>query len=188
MTGALHQQSFRDLVGNLADAWNTQDIDRLLSCMSADTFWDDPAMEEPARGRQAVRNFALSIWRAFPDLKYVPLGEPYLSSDGTKIAQHWKMTGTWLGPYPPGFAPTGRRFEVDGVDIIEFQDEKVHHCITRFDGITLAEQLGLLPPRLVAGQRKTRVAILFQRLVAWYLRRFSRRSEGPGNQISEKGP
>ncbi|MBL7177091.1 MAG: ester cyclase [Desulfobacteraceae bacterium] len=163
-----------EIIKAVAEAWNGQDIERLLSYLDDDIYWDDPAMEEPARGHDMLKDFALSFWGAFPDVRYIPLQDIFLSPEQTKMAHRFTMTGTMLGQLPPGFAPTGRRFEIDGLEMIEFREEKVYRIITRIDGIKVAEQLGLLPPRLKAGSRKVKIVVFFQRLIAWYLRRSAR--------------
>ena len=166
-------QQLSGYVKTISHAWNIRNIDKLLSYLTENIFWDDPAMEEPAHGHDAVRRFALSLWRAFPDFKYIPMDAPFISSDRTRIVQQFKITGTMLGPLDsPGFAPTGRRFEIDGFDLMEFRDGKLCRCITRFDGINLAQQLGFLPP--VSGTLNARIVLLVQRLVAWFIRRSSR--------------
>ena len=168
-------QEYSNHTRMISEAWNTRNMDKLLSYLTEDIFWDDPAMEEPAYGHDAVKKFALSLWRAIPDFQYIPTGEPFISIDLTKIIQPWKISGTMLGPLdPPGFAPTGRRFEINGFDLMEFRDGKLCHCITRFDGMHLAQQLGFLPPKPVSGTLKARIGVLVQRFVAWFVRRSSR--------------
>ena len=63
-------QEYSDHVRMIAEAWNVRNIEKLLSYLTEDIFWDDPAMEEPAYGHDAVKKFALSLWRAIPDFKY----------------------------------------------------------------------------------------------------------------------
>jgi predicted ester cyclase len=159
----------------IAEAWNRHDIERLLSYCDNDIYWDDPAMEEPVRGHDMLKDFALSFLGAFPDVRYIPVQDIFLSPEQTKMAHRFTMTGTMLGQLPPGFAPTGRRFEIDGLEMIEFREEKVYRIITRIDGLKVAEQLGLLPPRLKAGSWKAKSVGFFQRLIAWYLRRSTRK-------------
>ena len=62
-------QEYSRQTRTIADAWNSRRVDELLSCITEDVFWDDPVMEKPARGHEAVKNFALSLWRAIPDFK-----------------------------------------------------------------------------------------------------------------------
>jgi predicted ester cyclase len=56
------------------------------------------------------------------------------------------MTGTNLGPIdPPGWAPTGRRIDVQGVDVYVFRGERLAEYRAHYDTAELARQLGLLP-------------------------------------------
>jgi predicted ester cyclase len=119
-----------------------------------------------------VKDFTLSLWRAFPDIYYTPLQDVFLSPGQPRIAHRFTLSGTMLGPFPPGFAPTGKHFEIDGFEMFEFRNEKIHRLISRFDCVKTLEQLGLLPPRLKAGSRKARIAVSFQRPIAWYQRKF----------------
>jgi predicted ester cyclase len=107
-------------------------------------------MEKPACGHEMLREFALTLWRAFPDIRYEPPQETFPSSDRTKLVHKFIMEGTMIGPLQPGFAPTGRKFSMDGLEMIEFRNSKIYQCITRIDGIDVAQQIGLLPPRLRA--------------------------------------
>jgi len=166
---------YTETIKAIAEAWNRQDIEKLLSYCDNDIYWDDPAMEEPVRGHDMLKDFALSFWKAFPDIQYSPLQDIFLSPEQNKMAHRFTMTGTMLGQLSPGFAPTERRFEIDGLEMFEFREDKAYRIITRIDGIMVAEQLGLLPPRLRAGSLKAKIVTFFQSFVAWYLRRSIRK-------------
>ena len=163
-------EEYSKLIRAVANAWNEHNIDMLLSNVDKDIYWDDPAMEETVCGHEMLRKFALSFWQAFPDIHYEPLQEVFLSPDRTKFAHKFIMTGTMIGHLSPGFAPTGRKFKIDGLEMIEFRNDKMYRCITRIDGLDVAQQIGLLPPRLKAGTWKARLAIMVQWPIAWYLR------------------
>ncbi len=159
-----------EIVKAMTEAFNRQNIELLLSYLDDDIYWDDPAMEEPVRGIYMFKSFVLSFWESFPDVRYISLQEVFSSPDQDKIVHWFTIKGTMLGQLSPGFAPTGRRFEVEGLEMIEFREEKISRIITRIDGLKVAEQLRLLPPRLKVGSRKARIAVFFQRPIAWYLR------------------
>jgi hypothetical protein len=82
------------------------------------------------------------------------------------------MSGTATGPWPfLDMAPTGRSFEIEGVDSWEMRDGLIARYSTFFDSIDLSRQLGVLPPVGSAGDRAiTRL----QHVQA----RFQRRSAG----------
>jgi len=54
---------------------------------------------------------------------------------------------------PPGFAPTGRRWELDGGDFYEYRDGRVCKVRSPYDVLSASRQLGLLP---AAGGRAER--------------------------------
>ena len=68
-----------------------------------------------------LKDFVLSFWEAYPDVRHIPLQDIFLSPEQTKMAHRFTMTGRMLGQLPPGFTPTGRRFEIDGLEMIEFR-------------------------------------------------------------------
>ena len=68
-----------------------------------------------------------------------------------------------LGPADPGFAPTGRPVEADGVDLLELRDGLVCNYVGFFDARGMAQQIGVLP---ASGSRAERLAVMLQRLGA----------------------
>jgi hypothetical protein len=64
---------------------------------------------------------------------------------------------------PPGFAPTGRRWELDGFDLHEYRDGRVSKLRIVFDVFSASRQLGLMP---AAGSRTEKAMALAQRSAA----------------------
>lgn len=166
---------YSETIKAVGDAFNRHDIEQLLSYCDPEIYWDDPAMEEPVRGHNMLKDFVSLLLEAIPDVQYIPLQDVFFSPDQNKIVHRFTMRGTMLGKMSPGFFPTGRHFEIDGLELIEFRDGKMYHIITRIDGLNVAEQLGLLPRRLKSGEWKTKIVCSFQRLIAWYLRRYAKK-------------
>jgi len=145
-------------------AWASHDADQLLDLMTDDIVYDDSASPETMRGKDAVRAFAESTWRAFPDLRFEGVGGPLVASDGPRAAFWWRGTGTNTGPIdPPGIPPTGKRIEFEGADFHEYRDGKVARLRIVFDMNELGQQLGLVP---APGSRGERALVLMQRLKA----------------------
>ena len=157
------------------EAWNARDIPRLVDLLAEDVEWYDPAMSQPpARGRAEVRAFAEAVLRAFPDFRYEVLGPVCKAPDGSRCAIHWRITATHTAVLtPPGFAPTGRRLSMEGIDLIEAQDGKVTRILTCFDPIAAAEQLLALRLRQAPGSIRERLMVGLQRLAAARARRVS---------------
>jgi steroid delta-isomerase-like uncharacterized protein len=158
-----------DFADRWQKAWNSRVPEQVTSLCSEDVVWDDPLTERPERGRQAVADYLRSVWHAFPDLEFSWPEGPYAAFDGIKLALHWHVSGTLLGPLePPGFAPTGKRAELDGVDLLELRDGLVCAYNGFFDVRGVAQQIGVLPAR---GSRGERMAVRLQRLQAGLSRR-----------------
>ncbi len=160
-------------VRRLAASWEARDLDAFLQCLSDDVEWYDPAMPAPpARGRAAVRAFAESVLRAFPDFRYEILPPICIAEDGSRCAVKWRISGTHLAALdPPGLAPTGRRAEFEGVDLLELEGERVKRILTSFDPLPVAEQLLAVRLRPAPGTWRGFLAVRVQRVAAWLARR-----------------
>jgi predicted ester cyclase len=137
-------------------------------------------------GPDAFREMLELSFDAFPDLQ-VSQAEPLLSADASRIGVPWELRGTFTGELarpkdpsgkrPPALAPTGRPFNLRGIDLYEFEGDLLIRCEAFCDMFTLSVQLGLLPDpdgRLVG------LASRGQRLSAALLRRRPpRRSRSP---------
>ncbi|MEO3760676.1 ester cyclase [Mycobacterium sp. B14F4] len=125
---------------------------------------------------QLDRGFMESCWRSIPDLHFDIIG-PRCFADGASVLMvPWKMTGTHLAAFDPrGFAPTGRRIDVDGVDVYTFRRHKIAHYAAYYDNSAVARQLGLLP---ASGSRTETMYVAVQRLQA----RLGREAERLGGQ------
>ena len=161
------------VVQRLLASWDARDLDAVVDCLSDDVEWYDPAMADPpARGRTAVRAFLETILRAFPDFRYEALPPICYAADGSRCAIKWRISASHLGPLePPGYAPTGRRAEFEGVDVLDFEGGRVSHILTAFDPLPAAEQLLGLHLRPTPGTWRGLLAVRVQRIAAWVARR-----------------
>jgi steroid delta-isomerase-like uncharacterized protein len=160
----LTEEAARDFAERWQIAWNSRRAEEVVALCTDDVLWEDPLTERPEQGKPAVTAYLESTWRTFPDLDFTWPEGPYCSFEQTKLACHWHVTGTMQGPVEPeGFAPTGRRVEADGVDLLELRDGLVCHYVGFFDARGMAQQIGVMPAR---GSRAERIAVKLQRLGA----------------------
>jgi steroid delta-isomerase-like uncharacterized protein len=143
-------------------AWNACDTDTMAELLTDDIVWADPALPEPARGIPAVQEFMRTSFQIFPDLRFSEPEPAHLTTDGDLISWAWTMEGTFRGPIdPPGFAPTGKRMKVDGVDLWRMRDGRIQDYRAFYDMNGLVRQLGILPE---PGSRAERMTAALQRL------------------------
>jgi len=152
----------KEFTERYAAAWNACDTDAMAELITDDIVWVDPAMPEPARGIPAVQEFMRTSFQVFPDLRFSEPDPPHLTVDGDRVAWAWTMEGTFRGPIdPPGFAPTGKRMKVDGVDLWQMRDGRIADYRAFYDMNEVVRQLGILPE---PGSRAERMSAGLQRL------------------------
>jgi steroid delta-isomerase-like uncharacterized protein len=165
------------------EAWNTHDLDALTALVTDDIVWEDPAMfGETVHGKDEFRAFTETFFCAFPDVHFDVVGRLYLATEGVELAAPWRMTATFsgelalwgkrFGANPPAYAPTGRRVEIEGIDLWELRDGLLSRWTILYDLFDFARQVGLAPP---AGGAMARLMVRGQRLAAPILRRRANR-------------
>ncbi|MBF6170826.1 ester cyclase [Nocardia blacklockiae] len=138
----------RAFVDRYIAGWNSADPAAVAACVTTDTRWLDPSEEHLIVGRDGVAKFVADTVRSFPDVSYDLVFEPTVTADARAAIVPWRMTGTHLGPIdPPGFAATGKKFDLMVVDIWQFRDALIWRSKATWDLNELLLQLELLPKR-----------------------------------------
>jgi steroid delta-isomerase-like uncharacterized protein len=164
----LEERFAREFAERYVEVWNSHDADRIEPLVTADVVWLDPALLEPARGVGEVKDFMRRSWAAFPDLHF-SAGPMWLDPHGESMTWAWRMEGTHGGAIdPPGFAPTGKRIDIDGIDVWDFAEGCIERYRAYYDMASLARQIGAMPPPGSPGER---VGVLLQRTQARFARR-----------------
>jgi steroid delta-isomerase-like uncharacterized protein len=104
---------------------------------------DDLVAVGPLRGTEEIVAFFRELFAALPDAETtvtrVVAGE-------TQAVVEWRMTGNFSGGPFQGIDPTGRRIEIRGLDLLEIEDDQIVGNTAYYDGMTVARQMGLMPP------------------------------------------
>ena len=154
----------REFAQRYVAAWNGCDTAAMAELITEDIVWADPALPEPARGIPAVQEFMRASFLAFPDLRFGEPDPPAMAADGDLVMWAWYMEGTQHGTIdPPGFAATGRRMRVDGIDQWTMRDGRIARYRAFYDMNDLARQLGIVPE---PGTRAERGMVALQRIQA----------------------
>ena len=126
---------------SINEAWNSHDIEKVLSFYTPDYIGEDVGQASPLRGRGEMRTMLEIYWRAFPDLKFKVINTLV---DGSHIAILWIGEGTHQGTIM-NIPPTGHHVQVRGVSIIDIEDGLIVHGQHIWDMAGMLRHMGLLP-------------------------------------------
>jgi steroid delta-isomerase-like uncharacterized protein len=136
--------SSRGLLERYVELYNAGDLDGVM-----DLYADDAVQIMPDgtfEGRSVIGERLAKELTAFPDLhhRFISFVE-----QGGAFADEWIFVGTHTGPLvlPDGteLAPTGKRVEVRGMELVELRDGKIVVDNLYYDNLAVAAQLGVLP-------------------------------------------
>ena len=136
------QKDFDKFVARLGEALNRHDLKGLAALYAEGAVRIGPAWSE-ARGREAAANTRDPLFRAFPNLS-VKVHRYFWAGDFGFVEWTWAGTHTSLYETPQGtIAPTGKRVELSGVSIFEF--DRYGYIVKEqayFDVMTMMSQMG----------------------------------------------
>lgn len=125
----------------LYDLINAGDVDGFSEVLAAD-FVEHEESPGLAPTREGVMEFFRMYLAAFPDLRFD--AEDILSS-GDKVITRARATGTHEGEFM-GMPPTGKRVDVQLIDIVRFGDDGLaHEHWGVLDALAMMQQLGVVP-------------------------------------------
>ena len=125
------------------DAEAHRDIERLLDTLTDDCVDEDSLLDEPVRGKDAVRRYYLDLWRAFPDFDFEVTNRV---ADETSVIYEMVFRGHHTGDFR-GLAATGRAGELKAVVVFPMHDGKATGERVYIDGLEFMTQVGALPRR-----------------------------------------
>ncbi|HEX8647275.1 MAG TPA: ester cyclase [Thermoleophilaceae bacterium] len=124
---------------NLVENINEGDVDAAVETFAEDAVDHDPAPDQ-APGREGFRVFWTTLTTAFPDAHLE--GRHEVVTDDHIVAAYM-LTGTHEGEFL-GIAPTGKRIEINGVQVGRFEDGKLVERWGSSDELGIMRQIGAL--------------------------------------------
>jgi len=122
--------SIFELAERYSDAWHSHDADQIVALHTDETTFHMHVGDEPARGREAVRDTFAGILAQWPDLHFHPVALRF--GEDFWVAE-WRMTAT--------AAEGGARMDAEAVDVITVRNGRVHTKDTYVDAITIQQQI-----------------------------------------------
>ena len=133
-----------ELLERYVELYNAGDLDGVMDLYAEDAVQIMP--EGTFEGRSAIRERLARDLVACPDIAWNVLS---FVEQGDTFADEWSFVATHTGPFelPDGteLAPTGRRVELRGMELVEVRDGKIVVDNLYYDNMAVMAQLGLVP-------------------------------------------
>jgi steroid delta-isomerase-like uncharacterized protein len=124
---------------------NEHNMDAMLATLDGEDSVRDEAAGKCYEGKKNVADRYAALWTAFPDFNVFPRR---LIEGQNCVVMLADYSGTHRGPYATlnfgDFAPTGKKFNVRLVNIIDFNGNKISRETIFIDVASQLKQLGLL--------------------------------------------
>jgi steroid delta-isomerase-like uncharacterized protein len=137
-------ESYRSLLDRYVELYNAGDLDGVMELYAEDSSQLMP--DGTFEGRSVIRDRLAKELAAFSDLAHRVVS--YVE-EGDAFADEWVFVGTHTGPVvlPDGteVPPTGKRVEVQGMELVRIRHGKIVVDNLYYDNLAVAAQLGLLP-------------------------------------------
>ena len=131
---------------DLTSAFNSHDIDKLLSFYTDDIVYEDVPFGKIIHGKEEYRPFIKEFIAGAPDIK-MELKSIMVSGD--RYCMETIVSGTHTGHWQD-LPATGKSFSSRGVSVGELRDGKIKQNTDYYDGSSLIGQLGIQPPAMAA--------------------------------------
>jgi glyoxylase-like metal-dependent hydrolase (beta-lactamase superfamily II)/predicted ester cyclase len=117
-----------------------------------------PGGRDNVRGRadviapDGVRAFLGELMDAVPDLRMEVVST---TTEGERCGVHWRMRGTFAGPGTlGGIVPNGSPVDLEGFDLVTVRDGLIAANDAFTDNMTVARQMGMMPPQDSAAEQR----------------------------------
>ena len=136
--------SNRNLLKRYVELYNAGDLDGVIDLYAGDAVQLMP--DGTFEGRKVIGERLAKELTAFPDLHHRVIS--FVEQDDA-FADEWVFVGTHTGPavLPDGteIPATGKRIEIEGMEVVVIRDGKIVANNLYYDNLAVAAQLGLLP-------------------------------------------
>jgi steroid delta-isomerase-like uncharacterized protein len=133
-----NKQIARRIIEELFSEGRLEVADELFA---PDAVGHDPAMPEPTRGPEGLKQSVAGYRGGFPDLRIRIEAQ---IAEGDLVTTRWTAVGTNSGEFW-GQAPTGKQATVTGITIDRIADGRIVESWTNWDTFGLLQQLGMVP-------------------------------------------
>ncbi|HET6282184.1 MAG TPA: ester cyclase [Polyangia bacterium] len=126
-------------------AWNKHDAARALADYAADAVLHDLGAPVDTTGKAEIAKAMQGYWKAFSDLK-VSYSSVWAAADWVVATGTAAGTNNSAAPELGIAQKTGKKVKVNTLELVRFDGGKVKDQWIFYNGVAMAQQLGLVPP------------------------------------------
>jgi len=115
------------LIETILTAWNSQDVDKVVSCYTADCVYRDPNTRGAVEGHEALRRYLTRLFERWTMHWSLREYFPFTDGDGGAFLWHAQLTP----------ASGGKTAEIDGMDLAVVRDGRLSRNEVYFDRMVL---------------------------------------------------
>jgi steroid delta-isomerase-like uncharacterized protein len=123
-------------------AWNSHDINTILSFFTDDGIYEDVAHGIVNQGKKEITGYLNTSFNDFPDLK---IEVKTVFGTGVWTVFEIVTSGTHAHSSRPEVPATGKTFSVRAVSIFQLRNGKISRQSEYYNYATLLQQVGLMP-------------------------------------------
>jgi len=132
-----------DWLHQYLDAWNSHDGGQVAAYMAEDATYEDLAINQIHKGRDAIKAFVDETNVFSPDYRFTVVS---VQQSGDQYATEWEMAGTHLGE-AAGLPPTNKPYRIRGISVGRVDaDGKIAENRDYWNMADFLMQVGILPP------------------------------------------
>ena len=134
-------KALEERIAEYNEAWNSHDLEAIMAMHAPGMVFENHTAGESAEGEEAREHIG-SIFETWPDIHFET--RRLYVRDGV-VTQEWTATATHQNEMRRGLvaAPTGKKVEWRGVDVIPFEDGLIKRKDVYSDSVSILRQVGL---------------------------------------------
>lgn len=123
------------------EIWNKANFDAADDLVAANFLLYLPANPEPLQGPAGLKQWAHTVYTAFPDMHYQIEDEV---AEGNTVVTRWKFSGTHKGAFQV-IPPSSKHVTMMGISIFQIAECKITEDRAAEDTLGLLQQIGAIP-------------------------------------------
>jgi steroid delta-isomerase-like uncharacterized protein len=132
----------KNMLGEYMLAWNSHDVDKILSFFTDDCVYEDLGIGVVSKGKKELTGFVNSSLVGVPDVKF-QVKSVFVAGDW--VGSEYVMSGTFVHSTIPAMPATGKTFSIRCASILQLRKGKISRETDYYNLATLLQQIGLMP-------------------------------------------